>query len=511
MSSISLLYVSTLDGKISALDILKDGEKKWSISTAPGQMISSSIQNLELTNDGQLVRMIPSLGGSLYKFDGETVEPIPINADNLLSTSFKFSDDLLISGKKQLFLLEKSQFFTATFIFSGGKETISYGVSAASGQIMYECSMHGCVNSTEIDSNSNDDEENEFGASKTVNAAAIAEEVIIVRRQTQIVRAIEPRTGEERWNFSVGQHEVESISKTDDCHASSSSETKSKIHNILAELELKVVVPEGLICAVYKKAPHVIVWKQKFDHPIVNVWKRDENNKLKMVDLFRTAHGMWQSPKQTSSTDSVEELTPSIYIGMFEKQLYIQECDQLRIEQAKLIDTLIDDVAEQKRFARIPWQPVEASSSALAIEGPEQSDTEDMIIADLKGSDTAMVDTKHDLTAATSILYGSEYVNGNGFYLYAKSTKSTVCKKNTSINAGDTKFDDRDFYTSNRDRIADMVNVVSIWYWWREILLISLTVLVFNVVLTQRRPSEPVKKRFFKNFIEFLFFFFDRF
>lgn len=43
--------------------------------------------------------MIPSLSGALYKFDGETVEPIPINADNLLSSSFKFSDDLVISGK----------------------------------------------------------------------------------------------------------------------------------------------------------------------------------------------------------------------------------------------------------------------------------------------------------------------------------------------------------------------------------------------------------------------------
>lgn len=94
----SLLYVSTLDGKVTALDILNGGEQKWSIPTKPSAMISSSIQNLELTNNGQWVRMIPSLSGSLYKFDGEGVEPIPINADNLLSSSFKFSDDLVISG-----------------------------------------------------------------------------------------------------------------------------------------------------------------------------------------------------------------------------------------------------------------------------------------------------------------------------------------------------------------------------------------------------------------------------
>lgn len=78
---------------------MNGGKTKWSIPTEAGNMISSSIHNLELTNNGQWVRMIPSLSGALYKFDGEMVEPIPINADNLLSSSFKFSDDLVISGK----------------------------------------------------------------------------------------------------------------------------------------------------------------------------------------------------------------------------------------------------------------------------------------------------------------------------------------------------------------------------------------------------------------------------
>lgn len=62
-----LLYVSTLDGKISALDLLNNGELKWAMDTTPGQMISSSIHNLELTNNGRWVRMIPSLSGSIYK------------------------------------------------------------------------------------------------------------------------------------------------------------------------------------------------------------------------------------------------------------------------------------------------------------------------------------------------------------------------------------------------------------------------------------------------------------
>lgn len=43
--------------------------------------------------------MIPSLNGGLYKFDGETIEQIPVTADHLLSSSFKFSEDLVISGR----------------------------------------------------------------------------------------------------------------------------------------------------------------------------------------------------------------------------------------------------------------------------------------------------------------------------------------------------------------------------------------------------------------------------
>lgn len=113
-----LLYVSTLDGTVSALDIEHDGKLKWSLKTNPGVLLSSSIHRLEvwifssvflyfvfhfcnqikLTNNGQWVRMIPSLNGGLYKFDGETIEQIPVTADHLLSSSFKFSEDLMISG-----------------------------------------------------------------------------------------------------------------------------------------------------------------------------------------------------------------------------------------------------------------------------------------------------------------------------------------------------------------------------------------------------------------------------
>lgn len=58
--------------------------------------------NLQLNNDGQWVRLIPSLSGSLYKFDGENLETVPLSTDQLLHTSFRYSDELIFSGGKEI-------------------------------------------------------------------------------------------------------------------------------------------------------------------------------------------------------------------------------------------------------------------------------------------------------------------------------------------------------------------------------------------------------------------------
>ena len=244
-----------MDGRLSALDITKGGKLRWSVPTSPGPLISSSIHRLELTSNGQFVRMIPSLSGGIYKFDGESIDPIPITTDNLLSSSAKFSDDLVISG---------------------GKETRTYGVSARTGQMLYECSMNGCVNSTGADMNRNatttvdeDDEliveEDVDNEKDTMNSNhyikehdPLIDDVIVIRRQTQTVRAIETRTGVERWNFSVGQHELDLI-RPAECHERKFSDLEMAI----LDLDIKVIVPEGVICAYSKMDPTVMLWKYK--------------------------------------------------------------------------------------------------------------------------------------------------------------------------------------------------------------------------------------------------------
>lgn len=58
---------------------------------------------IQMSHNFKAVRLIPSLNGNLYKFDGDDIEQIPVTADDLLSSSFKFSDELVtnlvISGE----------------------------------------------------------------------------------------------------------------------------------------------------------------------------------------------------------------------------------------------------------------------------------------------------------------------------------------------------------------------------------------------------------------------------
>jgi hypothetical protein len=61
-----------------------------------------------------------------------------------------------------------------------------------------------------------------------------------------------------RWNFSVGQHELSFVSDTvDNCHQKDTNQAQ-----LFDDCELKVIVPEGLICSVSKSTGQ-IMWKHK--------------------------------------------------------------------------------------------------------------------------------------------------------------------------------------------------------------------------------------------------------
>ncbi|KAH8292236.1 hypothetical protein KR054_007547 [Drosophila jambulina] len=496
-----LLYITTLDGRLSALDIAKSGKLRWSVPTAPGPLISSSIHRLELTNNGQFVRMIPSLSGGIYKFDGESIDPIPITAEHLLSSSAKFSDDLVISG---------------------GKETRSYGVSVRTGQLLYECSINGCVNSTDDGRAINDtieeadqeeirtdDDEDHMRdeAGYVVGHDPLLDDVIVVRRQTQTVRAVESRTGMERWNFSVGQHELDMV-RASEC----TQQPRDELELAVLDVDIKVVVPEGVICAFSKSDPQTMLWKYKFDHPIVSAWNTNAADELKPIDLFSSAAWLWEQDQAEEDIPNRPQSAPSIYLGMYDKQLYIQESIRLRqeiMDQTKVYQQLTGDTS---LMPKIPWKPIAASSNSLVI-FRQDGDEPEVIgggAGGSQGNELVPYDDQNFAVAAQSVLNASEFVNGNGFYFYTTSDFEGPSECGTNENpsglpaieappAPNNGTSDGTEHTGNNSINDDLgfslddidapvkVVILSLWFWWKEIVVIAFTsAVLLNIFMGQR-------------------------
>ena len=66
-------------------------------------------------HDGVPTRYIPSLDGGLYRYDGESIEAVPMTAETLLSSSFKMADDTVMIG---------------------GKDLLTYGINPQTGQVL---------------------------------------------------------------------------------------------------------------------------------------------------------------------------------------------------------------------------------------------------------------------------------------------------------------------------------------------------------------------------------------
>ncbi|XP_011057621.1 PREDICTED: eukaryotic translation initiation factor 2-alpha kinase isoform X1 [Acromyrmex echinatior] len=407
----SLIFVSTLDGNISALNASNYGKKQWTIDFNNGPMLSSSIHDTELNNNGQWVRLIPSLSGQLYKFDGENLETMPITADQLLHLSLRFSDDL---------------------VYAGGKELHSYGVFANTGEIKYKCvsGVSECKNNTD-------------------SQEYVEEDILIIQRFQQTVRAIEDRAGSERWNFSVGQYELKLKSPV-----SCSNE------DIALNIEIKAVIPEGLIWAVDKSNPKVTLWQYKFDSPIVAIWRGDvSSGPLEKIDLFDTSQWVWGS--------EYSAIRPGLYLGMHERQLYVQE----NYNNKNLLES------KYVQYVKYPWQPYPAAITAVVNTLPNKDNDEDSI--KINEAQNAI---------ALSVLYSSEYINGNGFYLYSTDqvTNKQCNHSNSDILLITSMEKSMQNYVEEENIIPTKV-VMSIWDWWKEILVISITTaFLLNFMLTQR-------------------------
>lgn len=429
----NILLVTTLDGSLTALDPDLDGAHLWTVSTGPGSMLSSTISQMELTNNAKWVRLIPSLAGGLYKFDGHFVEPVPLSAEELLRTSFKFADNTVMTG---------------------GKESRVYGIEMDTGQIRYECTLAGCFgpDGDEKNEKNNDD----------------MEDILVVKRETQTVRAVEPRTGTEKWNFSVSTHSITYQPGLEElCQNDSDQDQDILDHD---DLSIKAIVPDGIICKVDKDKPEIVKWKQTFKSPIVHAWTL-QGSHLRPVDLFSNKH----LPEVKS--DHQDKKDPALYIGSYNQQLYIQESDFQRKSLAK-----DDDKDDFFPPAKVTWRPYLISA-----------DSRTRVINHGSEPDLPLLTQHHDSEKnknALAVLGNDGYPYDSGLYLYPDEANLDYDMIEDITNHTETENveveKEEEVETIDIPGQAIQIVFVGLWYWWQEVVIISIiTAVIMNVLITR--------------------------
>lgn len=449
----NVLIVSTLDGRITALDpTLESGNVLWSVATEPGEMLSSTISQLELTSNAKWVKLIPSLAGGLYKFDGETVEAVPLNAETLLRTSFKFADNTVITG---------------------GKESRTYGIEVNTGNKRYECSLDGCKKFLTDDS---------------------MDDILIVQRETQTIRAVEPRDGQEKWNFSVSQHHLDFQPGLEDlCQQYDDLDLEQ---DLAAEGQhFKAVVSEGIICSVDKAFPDMIHWKHQFKAPIVHAWHL-RRGKLHKVDLFSSSSIPEKKPELEGDDQSFQK--PLLYVGTYNKQVYIQESD--RIQEAPAAQHQL--VNSNLEFPKVSWRPyliTADSRTPIYNHGSGVESDEDSRLPLLSYDDRTAENT------ALAVFSGSDYPFDSGLYLFPDEPdldyEPLLSYKGPEHEEGDEENDE----DANEEGQTQTIQIVfvSLWFWWKEVLSIALaTAFVTNWLIT--RPYLHILRTNFKRRLDAL-------
>jgi len=441
-----LLIVSTLDGYLTALDLNNNGEMVWSVATVPGPMLSSTLSDMELDERGHLVRLIPSLSGKIYKLKDEMVEPIALDASTLLFSSLKMQENLVLTG---------------------GKETRTLGIDLKTGEVQYECGMSGdCT---------------QYG----VSSPDTLKDVLVVQRVVQTVKAHVPRSGENKWNFSVSLHDVNLYPGVNLCDDVNLEENETDT-DAIEDIQFKAVVPEGILCASQKDNLEDILWRRKFQTPLVDVW-RIKGDSLEHVNMFSKN----TVPKRSSLVDDDDDVeddeNPELYIGIHKKQLYIQESILMhRSAEDAIKDYMLNPDQTEVSMPRVQWKPYLVSPSRTPY-------------FDHGSHGVPLLTSEHhlegDTVTALAIMDNSaQYPYDAGYYLYSKKAQ------NDPDNFTENALEAGGASTEESVTVVTVVQYVytNMWFWWKEIFLISiLTAIMMNVLIT--RPMIVRMRENFQN------------
>ncbi|XP_077394327.1 eukaryotic translation initiation factor 2-alpha kinase 3 isoform X2 [Festucalex cinctus] len=427
----SLVIISTLDGRISALDPHNHGRKQWDLDVGSGCLVSSSLSKPEVFGSKMV---IPSLDGALFQWnrDRESMEAVPFSVESLLESSYRIGEDTVLVG---------------------GKSLTTYGLGAYSGKLRYICSAVGC---------------SRWGSEETES-----EDVLLLQRTQKTVRAIRPRSGVEKWNFSVGNFELKLLPEAQSAinflegevangdawwrgaspatiitEESKEQADNKKKHNL--DLVIKVSVPDWKVMAFSTEPDGQLVWEHQFCTPIASAWLVG-GGKVTPISLFDdTAYSNQSETDEEDDDDnpdaSKDASASSVYLGMFQGQLYLQS--SVRITE-KFPSKAIGSEKDIILLPTVKWKPlIHSPSRTPALVG---SDEFDKCLNNDKFS--------HDeySNGALSIL---QYPYDNGYYFpYSKRYRG---KRDSAVSVIK-----RSGEQPERGRNKDPVLLLP---WWKEIL-----------------------------------------
>uniref|UniRef100_A0A7N8YHF7 Eukaryotic translation initiation factor 2-alpha kinase 3 n=1 Tax=Mastacembelus armatus TaxID=205130 RepID=A0A7N8YHF7_9TELE len=334
---VSLVIISTLDGRISALDPHNQGRKQWDLDVGSGCLVSSSLSKPEVFGNKMV---IPSLDGALFQWnrDRESMEAVPFSVESLLESSYRIGDDTVLVG---------------------GKSLTTYGLGAYSGKIRYICSAVGC--------------------SRWGEDEMETEDVLLLQRTQKTVRAIMPRSGMEKWNFSVGNFELKLVPEAQSGinfleGEMANEKPQSQNHNL--DLVIKVSVPDWKVMAFSTKPDGQLVWERQFCTPIASAWLVG-GGKVTPISLFDdTAYSNQSETDEDDDDDDTEKAAgaaeSSVYLGMFQGQLYLQS--SVRISE-KFPSKAIASEKDIITLPTVKWKPlIHSPSRTPALVGSDEFD-----------------------------------------------------------------------------------------------------------------------------------------
>uniref|UniRef100_A0A8C5LEP7 Eukaryotic translation initiation factor 2-alpha kinase 3 n=1 Tax=Jaculus jaculus TaxID=51337 RepID=A0A8C5LEP7_JACJA len=439
----SLVIISTLDGRIAALDAENRGKKQWDLDVGSGSLVSSSLSKPEVFGNKMI---IPSLDGDLFQWDRdrESMETVPFTVESLLESSYKFGDDVVLVG---------------------GKSLTTYGLSACTGKVRYICSALGC---RRWDSDEMEEEE----------------DILLLQRTQKTVRAVGPRSGNEKWNFSVGHFELRYIPDMEtragfieSAFRPSGNKEESKIISDVEEQEatmldtvIKVSVADWKVMAFSKKGGH-LEWEYQFCTPIASAWLV-RNGKVIPISLFDDTSYAPNEEVLEDEEDIVEAARgateSSVYLGMYRGQLYLQSSVRIS-EKFPTSPKALESVNNENAIIPLPtikWKPLIHSPSRTPV--LVGSDEFDKCLSNDKFSH------EEYSNGALSIL---QYPYDNGYYLpYYKRERN---KRSTQITV---RFLDNPNYNKNI-RKKDPVLLL---HWWKEIFGTILFCIVATTFIVRR-------------------------